>query len=446
MKPSFEESTGNQPIAALETTETQISQATHSESLVGKRLLVGFLPGYATNRKRGFDISDVPGDKLTHLIYGFAGFRKSSGLWLPATPEPKDIRKNFVKLKALKETYPMLWLMVSIGGWNNSHVMDGANTVWSQIISTEETREAFVSSCIDLFFRDSPVLFDGFDLDWEYPRPNSTDQANLWLLVQEFRHQLNVEGANRQTRLPLSLSVNKQPELYTGAAESIARRDVDWLNLMAYNMHMSKSGHRTDFNCPLYAPGSPLSDDAFVSNWLAAGVPPTAIALGIDAYAQSYANVPPANNGLYQEFSGLGPGTWGAGILNYRHVVSDYLPTCELHWDDTCQSSYIYCPSTHVWISPQLPRDAQAKAAYAISKNLAGLMLWEVGADTTGTDSLVTAMHSSLPGLRREATHRRKDEPLPDQHGKEVGAFSFSWLWMAIATLFVIMMLWYLIR
>ncbi|MGA9678301.1 MAG: hypothetical protein WBR28_24600 [Mycobacterium sp.] len=75
--------------------------------MAGKSYVVaGYLPGYATNKKRGYDIAKAPGDQLTHLIYCFAGFAQNGAVWEATTPEPKDETKNFQKLAALKQTYP----------------------------------------------------------------------------------------------------------------------------------------------------------------------------------------------------------------------------------------------------------------------------------------------------------------------------------------------------
>jgi chitinase len=69
-------------------------------------------------------------------------------------------------------------------------------------------REAFVTSCIDMFIKGNVAagisaagVFDGIDVDWEYPgscgatcafRPE--DKQNFVALLAEFRRQLDLLG------------------------------------------------------------------------------------------------------------------------------------------------------------------------------------------------------------------------------------------------------------
>ena len=110
--------------------------------------------------------------------------------------------------------HPKLKVLISLGGWT-----------WSRYFSdaalTEQSRERFVASCVDLFIKGNipdpgwggmggpgaaAGVFDGIDLDWEWPgsegnvgnvvRPE--DKANFTKLAAEFRRQL--DAYERQTR------------------------------------------------------------------------------------------------------------------------------------------------------------------------------------------------------------------------------------------------------
>src|SRR5512144_698670 len=120
---------------------------------------------------------------------------------------PNPILGNFQQLKVLKEMYPNIRVLISIGGWTGSK--------WfSDAALTAESRQAFVKSCVDMFIKgDLPDpgwggmggpgaaagVFDGIDMDWEYPaypgndgniyRP--ADTKNFTALLAEFRHQLD---------------------------------------------------------------------------------------------------------------------------------------------------------------------------------------------------------------------------------------------------------------
>src|SRR5215212_6929097 len=90
---------------------------------------------------------------------------------------PRPILGNFQQLQALKAQYPNLKVLISLGGWT-----------WSKYFSdaalTKQSRQLFVSSCIDLFIKGNipdpgwggmggpgaaAGVFDGIDVDWEWP-------------------------------------------------------------------------------------------------------------------------------------------------------------------------------------------------------------------------------------------------------------------------------------
>lgn len=97
-----------------------------------------------------------------------------------ADTDAQPLAGNFNQLRELKAKHPGLKVMISLGGWSwSTHFSDAARTAAS--------RKAFVSSCIDLYFKGNlPVdgarggegaaagLFDGVDIDWEWPGSMAT--------------------------------------------------------------------------------------------------------------------------------------------------------------------------------------------------------------------------------------------------------------------------------
>jgi chitinase len=159
----------------------------------------------------------------------------------------------------------------------------------------------------------------------------------------------------------------------------------------------------TNFNAPLLpsphdpTPGSNI--DAALQGIIKLGVNHQKLVLGVPAYAHSYAGVNATNGGLYQKYQGPGPSTYtpGTGIMSYKDVMDNYLPTCgPPGWDDFTESTSMYCASDRVWISPNMAGDVFAKAGYVMKNHLGGLMLWELGADKTDQYRLAEYMSTAL--------------------------------------------------
>ena len=226
----------------------------------------------------------------------------------------------------------------------------------------------------------------------------------MTLLFQEFRNQLDAEGRTQGRQLTLSASCAVDPsELELGLLAST----LDWVNIMTYDAHLPSKNARnefTDFGAPTYAsPAEPASNAtwnlyAVVTSWLASGFPAAKLVPGISAYARTYAGVANSKHGLYQPYTGPGPGSLGKpGALEYKDLMANYLPKYESHWDNATKSSYLYSPTDRVWISFESVKSAGEKALYARQKGLGGLMLWELSADAPSSES--NSPGSNIPAL-----------------------------------------------
>jgi chitinase len=111
-------------------------------------------------------------DKLTHILYAFANLPAPGEAAAGMCQQLGGPWADYQLLK-LKKRYPNLKLMISVGGWTWS-------AGFSSAASTDASRKALVASCIDTFIRGNfvdpanfsvtqPGLFDGIDIDWEFP-------------------------------------------------------------------------------------------------------------------------------------------------------------------------------------------------------------------------------------------------------------------------------------
>ena len=210
-------------------------------------------------------------DKITTLIYAFAiPAPDSLGSIVPqinsyidyqqtytsdmsidgvADDSTQQLRGIFNQLKKLKADYPELKILLSIGGW-------GGGKYFSDAVKTPVSREIFVDDCINKFiYGDLPVIngvggnrsaegiFDGFDIDWEFPvnggpegtHNNPEDKENLTKLLELFRKRLNIVNPN----LILTEAVaGDKPNLNNYDIKADAQY-LDWFNLMTYDFHGS---------------------------------------------------------------------------------------------------------------------------------------------------------------------------------------------------------------
>jgi chitinase len=324
----------------------------------------------------------------------------------PRTGKVGPLKGNFNQLKKLKAKHPHLKAYISLGGWTWSKWFGKA-------ASTDALRRQLVASCIDLYIKgnlpfDSSAnaggegtaagVFDGIDIDWEFPggggqpynvvEPN--DKANYTLLLQEFRRQLDAYGAQTGKHYGLTVAIGSGGDKIANTDPAEYSKPLDWINIMSYDFHggWEPSGP-TDFQSNLYLnPDSPNAKtensrtynvDAAVKTLLARGVPPSKIVVGIPFYGRGWTGVPPGPNGdgLYQSAAKPALGTYEAGIEDYK-VLKSRPGTVREH--PVTKQSWKY-DGTNFW-SYDTPTTVRAKVDYARQNNLRGVFGWELDGDT----------------------------------------------------------------
>jgi len=337
--------------------------------------------GYYYGKGRpGYELSQVPVKKLTHLIYSMAK-PTSTGACELAHPD-MDV-PNMQILKILRAKNPQLLVLLSVGGWSGS-------TYFSDLAATFSARRKFAVSCVQLVER---FGFDGLDIDWEYPvtggkptdHKRESDKKNFVLLLEQLRGSLDSFGHGRHLLLTVATTGyrNHLNDLWLKGMANV----VDWFNLMGYDFNEMQpnctSHHSGLFSWPalstLDADATKYANsDAAVQWYLAQGVPPEKIILGVPFYGQIWANVPDANNGLYQSYKGR-PGE--DGTISYRDIKLSYLPVHTRYWDDRVEVPWLYSRETKIMVSYEDSESIAQKAKYVIRWNLGGMMFWDLGQD-----------------------------------------------------------------
>ena len=211
-------------------------------------------------------VTDGAASKLTEINYAFsdvsaAGLCSSGDSWADyqrpfsateavdgqADTSAQALAGNFNQLKELKAEFPKLKIVMTIGGWSWSGQ-------FSALSSTQAGRDAFVQSCVDQYINGNipglapgaaKGIFDGIDIDWEYPNEpgnnnpyKPADTQNFTLLLQDLRGALNTAGqANGEHYL---LTADTSPNQYAAAQQlqlAPLAQTLDWLNVMTVDFH-----------------------------------------------------------------------------------------------------------------------------------------------------------------------------------------------------------------
>jgi chitinase len=318
----------------------------------------------------------------------------------------QPLRGNFNQLKKLKQQYPHLKLLISLGGWT-----------WSggfhEAAKTAASRQKVVASCLDIYIRGNlPVvdnaggpgaaagLFDGIDIDWEYPGDpgignpyGPEDTHNFTLLLQEFRQQLDAIDPNLLLTIATGAGIDKYSLLELAQIHPF----LNYINIMTYDFHGAWE-KITGFAAPLYtSPGAPYSHpvstyaaDSSVQGYRQAGVPAAKIVLGIPFYGRGWTGVGNANNGLWQPATGGAPGVWETGIDDYKVIKTLAYP---VYRDEAAGAVWKY--NGNIFWSYDDPTTIAAKMNYVKQQQLGGVMIWSLDGDTADGE-LVGAIHAGL--------------------------------------------------
>ena len=381
--------------------------------------------------------------KLTHLLYAFGNVTTTpspactiADSWAdyqsPYLPSVSGVAYagplygNFAAIQQLKQLHPNLKVLMSLGG------ASAANTAaFVSAASTKAGRQALAASCIDLFVNGNiapgitaPGLFDGFNIDWEFP--TATDTQNFTALLQEFRSQLDKLGQTTHKQYVMSFDGPAGAQNYVNINLRKAAEQVDFITIDGYNYAGSWDTQTNDASPlfdskqdPLYGQG--LDIDSTVDAYLKAGVPPHKYTMGVPLYGAGWTGVPNVNHGLYQNSTGPSPVLWanGTGLcpdLSGNTAGCDTLLTPGLatystlatltangyskYFDARRVAESLYDPTTGTFYTYDDPASAFLKMLYIDLKvpgGLGGAYVWAVKDD----DANGTMVKTMAKGLGR---------------------------------------------
>ncbi|MFB6861749.1 glycosyl hydrolase family 18 protein [Streptomyces virginiae] len=295
----------------------------------------------------------------------------------------QPLRGNFNQLRKLKKQYPNIKVLWSFGGWT-----------WSGgFPQAAANPTAFAQSCYNLV--EDPRwadVFDGIDLDWEYPNAcglscDTSGAAAFKNLMQAVRARF---GANNLVTAAITADASDGGKIdkadYAGAAQY-----TDFYNVMTYDFFGAWAAQGPT------APHSPLTSYAgipqagfnsadAIAKLKAKGVPGSKLNLGIGFYGRGWTGVTQAAPG--GTATGPAPGTYEQGIEDYK-VLKNSCPAT----GTVAGTAYAKCGSN--WWSYDTPATIAGKMTWAKQQGLRGAFYWEFSGDTTGGE-LANAVHTGL--------------------------------------------------
>ncbi|MER7538950.1 glycoside hydrolase family 18 chitinase [Streptomyces sp. NPDC097704] len=295
----------------------------------------------------------------------------------------QPLRGNFNQLRKLKKAYPNIKVLWSFGGWT-----------WSGGFGQAvQNPAAFAQSCYDLI--EDPRwadVFDGIDLDWEYPNAcglscDTSGAASFKNMMQAMRAKF---GANYLITAAVTADASTGGKIdaadYAGAAQY-----MNWFNVMTYDFFGAWAAQGPT------APHSPLTSYAgipqqgfnsaeAIAKFKAKGVPANKLLLGIGFYGRGWTGVTQDAPG--GTATGPAQGTYEQGIEDYK-VLKNSCPAN----GTVAGTAYAHCGTN--WWSYDTPATVNSKMSWAKNQGLGGAFFWEFSGDT-GNGELVGAINTGL--------------------------------------------------
>ncbi|MBE3669104.1 chitinase [Vibrio navarrensis] len=417
---------------------------------------------------RNYTVDNIPAQNLTHILYGFipicgpnesvksiggnsynalqtacqgvpdyevvihdpwAAFQKSFPQAGHQYSTP--IKGNYAMMMALKQRYPDLKIIPSVGGWTLSDPFYD--------FVDKKNRDTFVASVKR--FLTTWKFYDGIDIDWEYPGGDGAaadkgdpinDGPAYVALMRELRAMLDELEAETGKTYELTSAIGVGHDKIEDVNYADAIQYMDYIFAMTYDFYggwNNVPGHQTALYCGNFMrPGQcdgtgvdengvPYKGPAYTADHgiqllLAQGVPANKLVLGTAMYGRGWEGVMPSTltdptdpmtgTGTGKLKGSTAQGVWEDGVIDYKGIKSYMLGPdntgingFEYGYDAQAEAPYVWNRSTGTLITFDDHRSVLAKGAYAKTQGLAGLFSWEIDADN---GDILNAMHEGLAG------------------------------------------------
>ncbi|XP_072382080.1 chitinase-3-like protein 1 [Diabrotica undecimpunctata] len=332
-----------------------------------------------------FDVSDIDPHLCTHVNFAFVELYEDGSLYIVDPWESNDVNnggyyEGFKQLKNMKNTNPGLKVLLSLGGWN-----EGSKN-FSIVAADPSKRQRLARECLALI---EEYGYDGIDIDWEYPTlrdgSHPEDKDNFVEMLKDFQDIMKPKGL--LLTAAVAGAVDKIESAYH--VEEVAKY-LDMINVMTYDYHGAFDnlvGHVS----PLHASSKDYEHGrnatytvaTGLEYWLYKNADPSKINLGLPTYGRTFTLADRTKTELYSEV--LGPGERGLytgirGSLGYHEICEFYSGSdSTYYWDDEQKVPHRVWEDQ--WAGYDDQRSIQYKVDFAVSHNLAGVLIWSLDTD-----------------------------------------------------------------
>lgn len=343
------------------------------------RWSMGYFVGYLHRR---YPLESVNWNALTHMAVG-AAIPRSDGS-VDTTFFQDDIKgpawaKSVVAAAHANDRKAILML----GGGGNKPGFMGA--------LSDAKRDQFVANILTIV---DEYGFDGVDVDLE-----PLVEADGPQLVA-FAKALRAARPQLLLTLPVSaVNVNRPVQTQLTYVRLLPQY-FDQINVMSYGLANTWRGWSSWHTTPLSGekPTTPMSVSSSVESYLAAGIPAKKLGMGLGLYGACYRGVTGPN-----QTSSRMARIAGDNKMSLNNIMRDYYRSSAVKWDANAQVPYLSSPTPLgplgcTFVPYEDARSLSLKLDYARSKQLGGLIIWNVNegyiAPETGEDALLGLIQS----------------------------------------------------
>ncbi len=340
-----------------------------------KPIVLGYYPSY-----EGFAIDEIPFDRLTHICHAFV------------TSDPEGVLKpnRLAPNKRLTEAASKhgVPVILSIGGWGDADGFEAAT-------SSPEKMAAWTDTAVEMMHSNGYL---GLDVDWEFPRDEST-RDRFTALVLQLREKLEALTAKTGDHYFVTSAVTARPTEAKWIDGPAMESAIDFLNVMTYDFAGPWSKVAAHHSSLQHHEGDPISwrstADAMEYWHTTQGFPKSKLVVGVPLYGRQM----PVREPLA---SLQGKPKSGFSTPFYR----DFVKLKDAGWTEISAadgSPFLIAPEGEVGlISYDSPSSATRTGAWARENNYRGVFFWGIGQDCV-SPGVFPVMNAAIDGFHNKS-------------------------------------------